>query len=93
MSIWKPADRTESLHTILTLQPGGAAQGEGADNTRAAAAETVRKRGRRRGREEAVPQLKEGIKSVQSRKENKDMLGHHTSQSIGQKKKKRHGGG
>lgn len=96
VSIWKPADRTESLHTILTLQPEGAAQGEGADNTRAAAAETVRKR-RRRGREEAVPELKEGIKSVQSwqRKENTDSLpdvGTSHSQSIGRKKKKHCGG-
>lgn len=39
----------------------GAVQG-GADNTRAAAAETAQKRRKRRGRQKAVPQLKEGIR-------------------------------
>lgn len=37
----------------------GAVQGEGADNTRAAAAETAQKRRKRRGRQKAAPQLKE----------------------------------
>lgn len=53
----------------------GAVQGDGADDTRAAAAERVQERRKRGEKEKAVPQLKEGACSS-DRKQNTDSLRH-----------------
>lgn len=44
----------------------GAVQGEGADDTRAAAAETAQKKRKRRGRQKAAPQLKERTRRTEA---------------------------
>lgn len=87
MSIWKPADRTESLHTILTLQPDGGSAGRSRQHKSSGSrdsAEEEKEERKTKGSATVKGGNQEGAVLTEERRQTAyNMLRDHTGQSIG----------